>query len=137
MHGMNRRIVFHAALLLVFAGPISAHHSLSGVYDTAKQVRIEGVVREFQFVNPHPFVHVEVRRSGKTEVWKIELDNRYELTDIGMSATTLKPGERVTVSGNPGRSQERIMYVSRMDFPQDGFWYEQVGSEPKIGGGKR
>lgn len=134
---MRSRLLTTTALTLVFAPHLSAHHSITGVYDTAKEIKLNAVVREFHFVNPHPFITVEVTRSGKVELWKLEMDNRFELVGIGMVDTTFKPGDRVTVSGSPGREQELAMYIRRLDRPADGFWYEQVGFEPKIRGQRR
>lgn len=116
------------AMLLVFA-----HHSLTGSYDTNSRIMLEGTVREFQFVNPHPFVFVEVTRAGKTQRWKMEMDNRFELEGIGMTRSTLKNGDKVTLTGSPGHNDQPILYIWRLDRPADGFWYEQVGSEPKMG----
>ena len=50
-----------------------------------RQTTVEGVVREFRFVNPHPFVMIDVTaaRGGEAQTWQLELDNRYELTEIG------------------------------------------------------
>jgi hypothetical protein len=133
---MRSRLVTAAALALVFASHLPAHHSLSGVYDTSKEIKLNAVVREFHFVNPHPFIAVEVTRSGKVEVWKLEMDNRFELINIGVVDTTFKPGDRITVSGSPGRS-EPALYIRRLDRPADGFWYEQVGFEPRIRGQRK
>ena len=67
-----------------------------------------------------------------TEQWQLELDNRRELTDIGFTETTLKPGDRVVVTGSPARREPQRMYVRRLDRPADGFGYEQVGSRPRL-----
>ena len=56
-----------------------AHHSIAAVYDGTRQQRVEGVVAEFQFVNPHPFVIVTVEANGAEESWRLEMDNRFEL----------------------------------------------------------
>jgi hypothetical protein len=61
------------------------------------------------------------------------LDNRWELVAIGMTEETLKPGDRLVLSGSVGRNQPRSLYVMRLDRPADGFWYEQVGMSPRIG----
>ena len=45
-----------AGVLLAAAHSAQAHHSIAAVYDGSRQQRLEGVVSEFQFVNPHPFV---------------------------------------------------------------------------------
>ena len=68
-----------------------AHHSISGVYDSSRQVTIEGIIAQFQFVNPHPFVTMDVpHSSGSTQQWRLEMDNRSELARIGMTSETLK-----------------------------------------------
>src|SRR5205823_5791110 len=84
-----------AVLSLLIA--VAVHHSIAGVYDNSRQVTIEGVIAEFHFVNPHPFVIVDVN----SERWKLEMDNLSELVEVGMTKETLKPGDRVVVSGSP------------------------------------
>jgi hypothetical protein len=124
-----------AAAALVASLTAAAHHSISAVYDGTRQQRLEGVVAEFQFVNPHPFVIVTVDAGG--ESWRLEMDNRFELADIGMTSETLKPGDRVVVSGSLGRTTPRTLYIRQLDRPADGFRYEQVGSRPRVNTDRR
>ena len=131
----RRRLPMLLALSIassILVGPASAHHSLSTAYDNARRVTIDAVVREFHFVNPHPYVLVEERRGGSVATWKLELDNRGELLGIGMTADTFKPGDRVIVSGAPGRREATILYVRELDRPADGFHYEQFSATPRI-----
>lgn len=114
------------------AAAAQAHHSISAAYDSARQQRIEGIVAEFQFVNPHPFVIVTVTDGGGAEAWRLELDNRFELAAIGVTAATLKPGDVVIVTGSVGRTDARSLYVRQLDRPADGFRYEQVGTRPRV-----
>jgi hypothetical protein len=65
------------------------------------------------------------------------MDNRSELSEAGMSADTLKRGDRIVVTGSPGRTQPQTLYIRRLDRPADGFWYEQTGSRPRIGAARR
>jgi hypothetical protein len=112
---------------------LHAHHSLTGVYDMEQERRVEGVVSVFEFVNPHPFLTITVESGGgKTLPWRLEMDNRSELSQIGMTAETFKPGDQVTVIGSPGRTHPQSLYVRRVDRPRDKFRYEQVGSTPRI-----
>ena len=118
--------------LSLFASAAQAHHSLSG-YDQSRNVSADGVVEEFVFVNPHPVLMIGVTApSGVREIWRLEMDNLYELDEIGISRTTFKPGDRVTVSGNPDRMQPREIYLRRLDRPSDGLHYEQIGSRPQL-----
>ena len=126
---MNTRLRLTLAVTLVCCGAAEAHHSIAGMYDEGHPVTLDGSVLEFHFVNPHPFVLLK----ANDKTWKLELDNRWELIDAGMSATTLKPGDQLTVTGGPAYKQPNAMYVRRMQ-RVDGFLYEQVGFSPKVSG---
>jgi Family of unknown function (DUF6152) len=128
----TKRISIVGGALALASFSAGAHHSISAVYDGARQQRIEGVVAEFQFVNPHPFVIVKVGEQGAEESWRLEMDNRFELQGVGMTADTLQPGDRVVVTGSLGRTEPRTLYIRQLDRPADGFRYEQVGSRPRV-----
>jgi hypothetical protein len=120
------------ALLVLAGGSVGAHHSLTAMYDTSQRITLEAVVLEFHFVNPHPFVVVEATPPEDSRPWRLELDNRHELVRVGMSAETFRPGDRVVVTGSPGRDEAPRIYVRRLQRASDGFEYEQVGSSPRI-----
>jgi uncharacterized protein DUF6152 len=127
----TRHAIVGAAL--GFASVVAhAHHSIAAVYDSSREHRLEAVVAEFKFVNPHPFVIVTVDEDGAEQSWRLEMDNRFELAQVGMTDTTLKRGDRVIVTGSVGRTDPRTLYVLRLDRPADGFRYEQVGSRPRV-----
>ena len=128
---MRHWLLAFAAVISICGMPAGAHHSLSD-YDSTRQTTVEGVVAQFQFVNPHPFVVMDVRdSSGTLQSWRLEMDNRYELAEIGVTKDTLREGDRIVVRGSPGR-QPRTLYIRRLDRPSDGFGYEQVGTSPRI-----
>src|SRR5262245_3858923 len=106
---------------------ILVHHSIAGVYDTSRQVTIEGVVSQFQFVNPHPYLLLDVKNGAGMQSWRLEMDNRSELIQIGMTNRTLKQGDRLIITGSPARDQPQSLYIQRLDRVTDGFSYEQVG----------
>ena len=121
-------------VLALWCAPAHAHHSIAGAYDSSRRVTIEGVVAQVQFINPHPFVLMHVTDAdGRGQSWRLEMDNRWELVEIGFTATTLRPGDRVVVSGSLARAQPQGLYLLRLDRAADGFWYEQVGTSPPIG----
>jgi hypothetical protein len=135
---MIRRGVLLACSLVLTGAPILAHHSIQAIYDSSKPVTVEGAIREFQFINPHPFLIVSVSEGGgKTLEWRLEMDNRYELIEEGMTADTLKPGDRVVARGNLSRTNPQGMYLMRLDRASDGFRYEQVGASPRVRLGSR
>jgi hypothetical protein len=96
-------------------------------------VTLEGIVAQFQLVNPHPFLFIDVKdRTGEAQRWQLELDNRSELTSIGVTASTFKPGDFVVVTGSLARTSGQRLYLLRLDRRGDGFWYEQIGPSPRI-----
>jgi len=128
-----RRQGWFLGLGVAWAMSASAHHSFGAIYDSGRTLALEGVVKEFLFVHPHPFLVVTVQdERGNAESWRAELDNRFELEEIGMDARTFRPGDRVSISGSPGRSEARILYLWKLERPADGLLYEQVGSTPHL-----
>ena len=121
------------AAAVAFTATLDAHHSISAVYDSRRQVTVTGSVREFQFVNPHPWIGLDVAGdAGRVQTWRLELDNRFELVDVGMRSDTLKSGDTVVATGSAGRDGARSLYVRQLDRPADGLRYEQVGSSPRL-----
>ena len=111
---------------------LQAHHSISAIYDSSKQVTVDGVVRDFQFVNPHPFLMIDVADGSRTLEWRLEMDNRFELVGVGVKADTLKAGDRIVATGSQSRERPQGLYVMRLDRPADGFRYEQIGASPRV-----
>jgi hypothetical protein len=102
-------------MLLVAAVRPGAHHAFSPVYDAKKTIVVEGVVTEFRFVNPHAMMLMDVtdKKTGKVVKWNVEFAGRLNLEEAGWSSTTIKPGERVTVTGNPAwKSDQRMAFVN-------------------------
>ena len=129
---MRVRLLLAFAVLSVLTVTADAHHSIAGMYDQSRRVTLDGVISQYQFVNPHPFVIIDVTTNGSTQSWKAELDNRWELQNIGMTPTTFNAGDRVVVSGSPGRDRTPLVYVWRLERSADGFLYEQVGTSPRV-----
>jgi hypothetical protein len=138
-HAVNRSILMLFLVgLTAWASTAAGHHSISGIYDSARQITVAGVVAEFRFINPHPLLIVEVTTAeGDRERWQLEMDNRFELSDIGIDAGTFEPGDRVIARGSAARREPRRIYLLRLERPADGFRYEQVGFRPRIGSSGR
>src|SRR5687767_12336487 len=89
-----------ACAAAIALGGVTAHghHSIGSVYDSRRQVTVEGVVSQFELINPHPFLWIDVTdRAGTAQRWRLEMDNRSELVGIGVNANTWMPGDRVVV----------------------------------------
>lgn len=127
------RVPVAAALTAIWAGAAVAHHSFASIYDTDKSITLTATVREFQFIHPHPFLIVDVRNdAGERQTWRAEMDNRFELEEIGITRSTFRPGDQVIVSGSPGRNQPLILYMWQLDRPADRLRYRQVGGTPSL-----
>ncbi len=127
---MTLWIVGVAAGLTIAGVAAQAHHSIAGVYDSGREATVDGVVTQFQFVSPHPFVDVKDGRTA--QLWRLEMDNRGELASIGFTEATLKAGDRIVVIGSPSRREPNRMYIERLERPTDGFAYEQYNSRPRL-----
>jgi Family of unknown function (DUF6152) len=91
--------------------PLFAHHGAAG-QDMAKLTTIKGTVTDFQFINPHVLLYLDVKDdSGKVEKWVGELNGPNELTRQHMSKNTLKVGDQITVSGNRSKNGANFMRV--------------------------
>lgn len=119
-----------AATAMMAGAAAQAHHSIAGVYDYGREATVDGAITEFHFVSPHPFV--DVRDSRTTQLWRLEMDNRGELTAIGMTADTLKRGDRVVVIGALAHREANRLYIRRLDRPADGYGFEQVNNSPRL-----
>jgi hypothetical protein len=98
---MTRRLLVAIPGVLLMTGTLFAHHSFSATYDTGKTVNIEGKVVQFLLRNPHSFLHVAVNKDGKEQVWNVEWAAAGQLS--GTIASSIKPGDPVTITGNPAR----------------------------------
>ena len=135
VRGLLASLVAVAPVLVVAlcGAGVQAHHAIAAGYDTAQPVTLEGVVTAFHYVNPHPFVEIQVTAAdGRSEPWRLEFDNLRELAAVGMSADTFKVGEQVFVTGSRARDRSRSAYVRSLERRADGFLYEQVGSSPRV-----
>ena len=91
--------VFALVMLVVtFAATAVAHHSFAAEFDGSKTQTIKGVVTEFQWMNPHAYIYLDVTdASGKKVNWGIQSRNLSVLKRQGLSRQTFKPGDVITV----------------------------------------
>ena len=96
--------------MLAVAGatsPAHAHHSFA-MFDRSKQVALKGIVRQFQWTNPHVFVELAVQNSkGAVENWSIEGASPNMLFRQGWTFESFHPGDQVTIVINPLRDGSR------------------------------
>jgi hypothetical protein len=100
---MLKRLIPAVALLAAAASQADAHHS-TAMFDAAKEVVLNGTIKEFQYTNPHSWIQIMVPGSGGREVeWSIETSAPIVLFRAGIRPTALRPGDKVTLRAHPLR----------------------------------
>ena len=116
---------------------VHAHHSFSSLYDEDSSIEIEGQLVQFLLRNPHSWIHVLAPdENGEMVRWGVEWDGAGPLGSQGLTRDSLRPGDRIVISGNPGLNlaDRKIMRMRTILRPSDGFgWGDPNGD---IGGDK-
>lgn len=95
--------------ILVCALPLLAHHS-TAMYDLVHGTIIGGVVVRFDWENPHTHIALDVTgENNEMEHWTVELESRSTLSHVGWTKDTLKPGDRISVTG--GRAKDGTFLI--------------------------
>jgi Family of unknown function (DUF6152) len=103
------RIGFGLAGLAValFAAPALAHHAFA-MFDSSKMLYLTGTVKQFDFINPHTWLHVIiVNDKGDMSTWAFEGGSPSQLVSLGWSKEQLKAGETVEVGFRPLKDGSR------------------------------
>ena len=89
-----------AFVSIAATAPALAHHAFSAEFDAKKPVKLQGTVSKVQWINPHAWIHVDVKRpDGKLETWMIEGGTPNTLLRRGITRDSLKVGTVVKVDG--------------------------------------
>ena len=87
-------------LLLVAASSAVAHHAFNAEFDANKPVKFKGTITKMQWVNPHAWIYVNVKKAdGTIEEWMIETGTPNTLLRRGFTKQSLLPGTEITVDG--------------------------------------
>ncbi len=100
-----------------------AHHSFTATYNETETMQIEGQLVQFMFRNPHAWVHVMAPdENGEMQRWGVEWGGAGQLSGQGVTRESLKPGDTVIITGNPGRNpRDHRMRMRSLLRPSDGF----------------
>ena len=90
-----------AGALLAAASSSFAHHS-GVMFDDQKEVTVTGVIKEFQYTNPHSWLLVDVKNEdGTVTTWGFEAEGPSTLTRAGIRKSDFMPGTKITITGHP------------------------------------
>jgi hypothetical protein len=117
--------VLRVALALSFAAVVgtAAHHSFAPYYFEDQSVTLEGVLVSVELKAPHAFIYLVARDKGGVEQrYSGEWASPVRLERSGIKKDTLNVGDRLIVTGSPGRvDSEYRIHVKRLERPADGF----------------
>lgn len=122
-----------AAMLIVGAllcgGQAYAHHSFAATYLENKQMSIDGEVTQFAYRNPHALLQIMAPDANRQmQRWTVEWEARGQLDHQGVTSMTLKPGDRVVVTGNPGKNPgDHWLRAQTITRPRDGWKWTVSG----------
>jgi Family of unknown function (DUF6152) len=106
-----------AVLLLSMGGAALAHHGFQSWFDMSRSVTVKGTVTAFDWTNPHAYIYVDVKdEKGAVVKWSAELGAVAMLSRAGWKKDTLKPGDEITMVGNPGKDGKPIMHLDKVIF---------------------
>jgi len=107
------RFALVAALLWV-SGSAFAHHGAAG-YDSNKLTTLKGTVTDYRFQNPHAQIFIDVKdSSGKVQNWVLEAVGIATLSRSGWTKSIMKPGDAITVTGNPAKNGSPSMRLTKV-----------------------
>jgi hypothetical protein len=101
---MSLKSLALAATAVVLGGaPALAHHSFA-MFDNTKFVEVSGTISEFEWINPHSWVHIKATTpEGRTTTWSFEMGSISQLVRDKWERDTVKVGDQVTVGFHPLR----------------------------------
>ena len=101
MIGIRRARVLVTALLILSPLIVEAHHAAS-MFEAEKEITVTGVVKEFQYTNPHSWLLVDVTsKDGSVTTWGFEAEGPSTLMRAGIHKADFVPGTKLTITGHP------------------------------------
>ena len=93
-------VVITGSALLLAAVPAFAHHAFAAEFDAKKPLQLRGTVTKMEWINPHAWIHVDVKKAdGTVESWMIEGGTPNTLLRRGFTKNSLLPGTEIIVDG--------------------------------------
>ena len=120
---MVRNVLVALAIAVAVSPVASGHHSFAAVYFEDRSVTVEGSVVEFAYRSPHAWVYLDVTDAkDKVTRYGAEWANPNRLTRDGITTDTLRPGDRVILTGSPGRkASDNHIHLKQIERPADGW----------------
>jgi len=120
----SNALLFLVPLIIVgLSMPVFGHHSTS-MFNMGKPTTIEATVKDFEWTNPHCYLHVDVTNAeGKPEEWVVEIHSTAIMLRRGYTRDFFKPGEKVTLVGGSMKDGTHMMRLLRGNKPDGTKFY--------------
>lgn len=111
------------AIVAAWSAVVLGHHSFAAYYFEDQSVTLEGQLVDFEYTSPHAWVHFSVPdAAGAIRRYSAEWSNPNRLSRDGITKDTLKAGDRIIVTGSPGRTpSEYRVHLKKIERPADGW----------------
>jgi hypothetical protein len=104
--------------LLLSAAPVWAHHAFAAEFDASRPVKLRGTVTQWELVNPHSWIHINVKNDdGTTTEWMIEGGSPNSLFRLGFNKNSLPPGTEIIVDGYQAKDRANMAVGKNITFP--------------------
>jgi hypothetical protein len=104
--------------LLVAAAPARAHHAFAAEFDASRPVKLRGTVTQWELVNPHSWIHINVKNDDGTVVeWMIEGGSPNSLFRLGFTKNSLPAGTEIIVEGYQAKDRANLAVGKNITFP--------------------
>jgi hypothetical protein len=127
---MQKRMLMVVVCAALAGASLWAHHSVTAVFDTSKQIVLTGELTDVEWVNPHIFLHLKGKvGDAAVQDWKVEGGPPawYRRVNVGKTTFSKRVGEKVTINGYPSKDSSPYGYLLKITFA-DGDSLESVSA---------
>jgi DNA/RNA endonuclease YhcR with UshA esterase domain len=114
----------------LFGATAYAHHSFAAVYNSKKEIKLDGKIVQLLYRNPHSYVQIEAAdENGVVQRWSVEWGGAASLSGQGVQRDTFKTGDHVIITGLQSRTPgEYRIKMNTLKRPSDGLtWGTKAG----------
>ena len=119
-------VILAITLVLMWTIAASAHHSVEGTFLLDKNMTLQGTITMLTIRNPHSFISIDAKdASCRIASWSAEWVGAAQLKDEGVTESTFKAGDEVTLVGATARdATTRRILLRELTRPSDGFRWQ-------------